>query len=83
MSDAKRPTLIQLPNGNWVLPEHVLAVVKLSRCEAGNGGSYPPRIRIDTRDGISQLSPCETEEEAELVRDKVAAQINAALVNAD
>jgi hypothetical protein len=69
-------SLIRLPNGNWIHPEAVRQIVVLPDIELTFGGFAPPRVRVDTVDGGYRLIECADLFTANMMRDKIAEQVN-------
>lgn len=69
--------LIQFPSGNWIDPRDVSRVVVLPDIELACGGFAPPRVSVLFRDGGRDLIECASQDQAERLRDEIAAAVNA------
>ena len=66
--------LMQLPNGTWLDPRAVISIQAVPR-QFGPGGSAPPQVILILPAGMAAL-PCETMEEADALRDRLAGIVN-------
>jgi hypothetical protein len=73
--------LIQMPDGTWMRPSsiRVIEAVEAHECKDENcgcgSGRYPPGVFVITRYG-KEMHPCESFDDAEALRDKLAALVN-------
>lgn len=71
--------LVQLPSGNWIDPETVVAVVAFGRAECGN----PDRVVVSMSNGAHECICVESYEDAETMRDQIALQVNPSATGPD
>lgn len=72
--------LITLPNGNMVAPSAITGIQAFRNGQTyrgPDGQDYEARVVIDTSSGLQRI-PCKTYEEACVLRDDLARQINGA-----
>jgi hypothetical protein len=65
--------LYQLPDGTWVDPETIRGIRMLPRHQGTV--LHAPRVVISTPDNVL-IVDCESEEDAEALRDRIAAVVN-------
>jgi len=73
--------LIQLPNGDWINPEDVVKVLMVTRFkEDGKGETLNPVYSVKVFSRIDQSCIlCQSAEESQIIRDKIAEQVNKSL----
>lgn len=71
--------LYALPNGTWIDPNTVKAIIALpEKCSSFTGVEpYPARVAIYFMNGHMEINPCYSLDEAVSVRDRIAEEINA------
>jgi hypothetical protein len=69
--------LYQLPDGTWVDPETIRCIRMHPRSRGSERGAvlHAPRVVIWAGDTVMVVD-CESEEDAEMLRDQVAAVVN-------
>jgi hypothetical protein len=66
--------LVQLPDGSWVDPK-LIVHVGLHAASTGIGGRLPDRVVVVAGNGLILIN-CESYEDAETLRDRIAGAAN-------
>ncbi len=71
------PRLFQLANGTWIDPEYILAVEAARAIPPSEFSKvrHAPRVIIHLQGNDRRVIDCESEEDAETLRDEIAAKV--------